>query len=68
MVGIEAALISADITTIVVTAFIAAVPAAPECTLVGVATGEVVTAAAVDMAGATSSPPQLPFRLFLPAE
>ncbi|GAB1716215.1 MAG: hypothetical protein NTAFB05_12570 [Nitrobacter sp.] len=47
MVGIEAIIISADITTIVVPVFIPAVPAAPECTMAGVGTEEVVTAAAM---------------------
>jgi hypothetical protein len=57
-VGIAAIIISADITATVVTVFIAAVPAAPECTMAaGVAMGEVVTAA---MAVATSGPVQAP--------
>jgi|SwirhisoilCB2_FD_contig_31_17099541_length_521_multi_4_in_0_out_0_2 hypothetical protein len=58
-VGIEADITSADIiTATVVSVFIAAVPAAPECTMAaGVVMGEVVTAA---MAVATSGPVQAP--------
>jgi hypothetical protein len=57
-VGIEADITSADITATVVSVFIAAVPAAPECTMAaGAVMGEVVTAA---MAVATSGPVQAP--------